>query len=269
VKAGLVDSHAHLDDRAFDADRAEALERARQAGVSLLLAIGSGDGPPDLEAALRLAEAIPWVYATVGVHPHEASKGDRAALQKLAALCRRPQVLAVGEIGLDYHYDHSPREAQREVFAAQLEIAAQAGKPVVIHTREAWPDTMALLRERPPRAGIMHCFTGDYEQAREALDLGFHISFAGILTFPKARELRETAARLPLDRLLIETDSPYLAPVPYRGRRNEPAWVVETARALAAARGISMEEVAAATSSNFSGLFATLVPSCPGPSNSC
>ncbi|MBI3665483.1 MAG: TatD family hydrolase [Acidobacteria bacterium] len=251
----LIDSHCHLDDHQFDPDRAQVLERARHAGVTLALAIGSGDGPPDLEAAIRLADAVPWIYATVGIHPHDASRADPAALENLQQLCSHPRVLAVGEIGLDYHYDQSPRDAQREVFLAQLEIAHRAGKPVVIHTRDAWRDTIDLLASHWNGSGIMHCFGGDYSQAVEALDLGLHISFAGILTFPKATGLREVAAKLPLARILVETDSPYLAPVPHRGKRNEPAFVVETVRALAQARGIPEQEAAAATTANFRSLF--------------
>ncbi len=251
----LIDSHCHLDDHAFDADRDQVLERAQQAGVGMALAIGSGDGPPDLEAAIRLAGAVPWIYATVGVHPHEARKADPASLDRLEKLCAQPRVLAVGEIGLDYHYDHSPRAVQRDVFAAQLAIAGRAGLPVIIHTREAWRDTLDLVRANWQGTGIMHCFTGDYDEAREALDLGFYISFAGILTFPKAQPLRDAAARLPLNRILVETDAPYLAPVPHRGKRNEPAFVVETARALAQARGIAPDAAADATAENFLGLF--------------
>ncbi|HYM09381.1 MAG TPA: TatD family hydrolase [Bryobacterales bacterium] len=251
----LIDSHCHLDDHGFDADRSAVLERAQQAGVSRALCIGSGDGPPDLEAGIRLAEAVPWLYATVGIHPHEARKSDAAALEKIEQLCSHPKVLAVGEIGLDYHYDHSPRDVQRDVFVAQLEIAARQSKPIVIHTREAWSDTLDLLRAHFRGPGILHCFTGDYEQAVAGLDLGLHISLAGILTFPKAGVLREAAAKLPLDRILIETDAPYLAPVPHRGKRNEPALVVETARALAQVRGIAMEEAAEATAANFLRLF--------------
>lgn len=251
----IIDSHCHLDDHAFDADRNQVLERARQAGVSLALAIGSGDGPPDLEAAIRLADSVPWLYATVGVHPHEARKADAGAFEKLEELCRHPKVLAVGEIGLDYHYDHSPRDVQREAFVAQMEIARRAGKPIIIHTREAWADTMALLREHWQGTGIMHCFSGDYQQAADAIDLGFLISFAGVLTFPKAESLRDAAARLPLDRILVETDSPYLAPVPHRGKRNEPAFVVDTLAMLAKVRGIAPGEAAAATTANFLRLF--------------
>ena len=256
----MIDSHCHLDDRQFDPDRDQVLERARQAGVRAALTIGSGDGPPDLEAAIRLADAVPWVYATVGVHPHEAAKAEASSLARLVDLCRHPKVLAVGEIGLDYHYDHSPREVQREVFVAQLAIARRAGKPIVIHTREAWADTIALLREHWRGTGVMHCFSGDYEQAVEALDLGFLVSFAGILTFPKAEALRQTAARLPLDKLLVETDCPYLAPAPHRRKRNEPAFVAETLEVLARVRGIRPEEADEATTANFANLFGTLKP---------
>jgi TatD DNase family protein len=255
VTAPLVDSHCHLDDHSFDPDRAAVLERARQAGVVLALAIGAGQGPPDLEAGIRLADAVPWLYATVGVHPHDARRADQAALDRLQDLCSHPKVLAVGEIGLDYHYDHSPRDVQREIFAAQLAIARRAGKPIVIHTRQAWRATIDLLKSHWHGPGIMHCFSGDYSQAAEALHLGMLISFAGILTFPKAAELRDAAARLPLDSILVETDSPYLAPVPHRGKRNEPAFLVETVRMLAKVRGISGEEAASATTGNFVRLF--------------
>ena len=256
----MIDSHCHLDDRQFDSDRAEVLDRARQAGVALALTIGSGDGPPDLEAALRLAGAVPWLYATVGVQPHEAARCDPAALDRLERLCAHPKVLAVGEIGLDYHYNHAPQETQREVFLAQLEVARRTGKPVIIHTREAWSDTVGLLRRHWSGTGIFHCFTGDYAQAVEALDLGMLVSLAGVLTFPKAEALRDAAARLPLDRILIETDSPYLAPVPHRGQRNEPAFLIETARALGRVRGIEPQQAAEATTANFLRLFELPAP---------
>lgn len=256
----LIDSHCHLDDPRFDADRTEVLERAQQAGVGLALAIGSGNGPPDLEAGIRLAEAAPWVYATVGIHPHDARLADPVALENLERLCAHPKVLAVGEIGLDYHYNHSPPETQREVFAAQLEIAKRTGKPVVIHTREAWRDTIDLLRAHGRGPGIFHCFGGAYEQAVEALDFGFLISFAGVLTFPKADGLREVAAKLPIERVLVETDSPYLAPAPHRGKRNEPAFVIETARMLAKVRQIALEDAVAATTANFVNLFQLRLP---------
>jgi len=246
----LVDSHCHLDDPKFDEDREQAIERARAAGVERMLAIGTGNGPPDLEVALRLADRYDFLYATVGVHPHDAAKATEETFARLRRLAAHPKVLAIGEIGLDYHYDFSPRPVQREVFARQLAVAAEAGKPVVIHTREAWEDTLAEIRGLP-HGGIMHCFTGDAAQARQALDRGFHLSFGGVLTFPKAENVRQAARLAPSDRLLVETDCPYLAPVPHRGKRNEPAFVVETVRRLAEVRGCPPEEVAGITTANF------------------
>ena len=251
----LVDSHCHLDDEKFDADRDATIERARAGGVERMMAIGTGDGPPDLEAALHLARQHDFIYATVGVHPHDASKATPETFSRLAALANESKVLAIGEIGLDYHYDFSPRDVQRQVFAQQLGLAARSAKPIVIHTREAWADTLALIREHElPFGGIMHCFTGGPEEADEALELGFHLSFGGILTFPKADAVREAAARTPEDRLLIETDSPYLAPVPHRGKRNEPAFLVEIARRLADLRATTLENIAAVTTRNFNRL---------------
>lgn len=248
---GIVDSHCHLDDSKFAVDREQVIERALAAGVERMMAIGTGDGPPDLETAVRQADRYPFIYATIGVHPHDAAKAAADTFAGLRDLAAHPKVLAIGEIGLDYHYDFSPRDVQRQVFAAQLEIAGESGKPIVIHTREAWDDTLAILREHWRGAGIMHCFTGDEQQAREALDLGFHLSFGGVLTFPKADTVRQAARITPLDRLLVETDCPYLAPVPHRGKRNEPAFVVETVRRLAEVRGCTPSEIAAATTANF------------------
>ena len=251
----LVDSHCHLDDEQFAADRDAAIERARAAGIERILAIGTGSGPPDLEAGIRLAEQHTFVFATVGVHPHDAAKGTPETFDRMAEIARHPKVLAIGEIGLDYHYDFSPRDAQRAVFAAQLVLAAQAQKPIVIHTREAWDDTLALLREHGlPHGGIMHCFTGGPGQAEQALELGFHLSFGGILTFPKADDVRKSATLTPENRLLVETDAPYLAPVPHRGKRNEPAFIVETVRRLAELRGWSPEHAADVTTRNFAKL---------------
>ena len=252
----LVDSHVHLDDRKFDADREAVIERALAAGVERMMAIGTGSGPPDLETAIRQAERYPFMLATIGVHPHDASKATAETFERLRELAAHPKVAAIGEIGLDYHYDFSPREVQRSVFLKQLEIAAEAGKPIVIHTRESWADTMALVAMvgqavPPARRGIMHCFTGDSQQAREALDLGFHLAFGGVLTFPKADTVREAARITPEDRLLVETDCPYLAPVPHRGQRNEPAFVVEVARRLAKVRGSTLDEIARQTTRNF------------------
>lgn len=253
----LIDSHCHLDADVFDADREAVIQRARDAGVDLMVAIGSGDGPPDLNAGIRLAEQYDFVYGTVGVHPHDASKADESTWAELIALTAHPKVIAVAEIGLDYHYDFSPRETQRAVLVRQLQIARDANLPIAIHTREAWADTVALLREHWPGAGaaspggIFHCFSGGPEEAEEALALGFHLSFSGIVTFPKAEQQREAVRRTPLDRLLVETDAPYLAPVPLRGKRNEPAFVVTTARKVAEIKGLSFEQVAEATTSNW------------------
>jgi TatD DNase family protein len=248
----LVDSHCHLDDAQFNEDREAAIARAQAAGISTLLAVGTGGGPPDLEAGIRLAEAYPFIYATVGVHPHDASKAVEETFVRLAELLRHPKVLALGEIGLDYHYDLSPRERQREVFARQVALARAAAKPVVIHTREAWADTLAALGEGP---GILHCFSEGPQEAQQALERGFHISFAGMVTFPRAERVHAAARIVPLERLLVETDAPYLAPVPLRGKRNEPAFVVETVRRLAELRAITPEEIAAATTDNFHKLF--------------
>lgn len=247
----LVDSHVHLDDAKFDPDRDATIERALAAGVECMMAIGTGNGPPDLEVAVRQADRYPFIYATIGVHPHDASKATPETFARMRQLAAHPKVLAVGEIGLDYHYDFSPRDVQRAVFQQQLALAAECAKPIVIHTREAWDDTLAILRAHWRGAGIMHCFTGGEAQARQALDLGLHLSFGGVLTFPKADAVRQAARAAPLDRILIETDCPYLAPVPHRGKRNEPAFVVETARRLAEVRGDTPEAIAQATTRNF------------------
>jgi TatD DNase family protein len=250
----LIDSHCHLDSPEFDADRDEVIARALAAGVAQMMAIGTGSGPPDLEAATRLADKYPCFYATVGIHPHDAAKASADDLKRLANLLAHPKVVAIGEIGLDYHYDLSPRDTQKSVFIEQMAIAAAARKPIVIHTREAWDDTIALLEQnwKPTGlAGIMHCFSGGPVEARQALDLGFYLGFGGIVTFPKALDIQEAARQAPADRILTETDAPYLAPVPKRGKRNEPALMVHTARKLADLRGESMDEVSHATSDNF------------------
>jgi TatD DNase family protein len=250
----LVDSHCHLDDAQFDADRDAAIERARAAGVETMLAVGTGGGPPDLEAGIRLADTHAFMCASVGVHPHDASKAAPETFDRLRELLAHPKVVAIGEIGLDCHYNFSPPEVQREVFSRQLEMARAAGVPVIIHTREAWPDTLRLLAAAGVK-GIMHCFSGGPEEAEQVLALGFHVSFAGVVTFPKAFAVQAAARMVPLDRLLVETDAPYLAPVPHRGKRNEPAFVVETARKVAELRGATLEEIAAATTENFKRLF--------------
>jgi TatD DNase family protein len=256
----FVDSHAHLDGKQFDADREQVVARAREAGVQTIVAIGNGDGPEQVDCGIRLAEKYDFIYATLGIHPHEAKLADEAAYQKMERLARNPKVIAWGEIGLDYFYDHSPRELQKTVFVRQMELAAAAKLPIVIHCRpsdgsdNAWEDCLGLMREHwaaKGLGGILHCFTGNWPQAKRALDIGFMISFAGNITFPKAQQIRDAALEVPLDCMLIETDSPYLAPVPHRGKRNEPAFVKETARKLSELRGISPEEAGAQTSHNF------------------
>jgi TatD DNase family protein len=253
----LADSHCHLDDEQFDRDRDAVIERAQQAGVTQMLAIGTGSGPPDLEAAVRVAEQHSFIYATVGVHPNDSTKVETNTFADLRRLLTHPTVRALGEIGLDFHWD-VPKEAQMPVFVRQLEIAADARMPVIIHTRDAWQDTLEVLRVRwaPTKLPcVMHCFTGNCEQAQECIALDFYLAFGGVTTFPKAAEIREAARLVPADRLLIETDSPYLAPVPYRGKRNEPAYVAHTAVALAQVRGVSVEWLGEQTTANFNRLF--------------
>lgn len=253
----LADSHCHLDDKQFDHDREAAIERARAAGLKYMLAIGTGDGPPDLEAAVRLADTYPFIYATVGVHPNDAGKIEADTFRDLERLIEHPRVKGLGEIGLDYHWG-VPKETQLPVFLRQIEIAKAARMPIIIHTRDAWADTMDVLRTHWAASGLpclMHCFAGDAEMARECLEMGFHLAFGGVATFPKSTEAREAAALVPMDRLLLETDAPYLAPVPYRGKRNEPAYVAHTARIIAEARGVDVEELAAQTTGNFERLF--------------
>jgi TatD DNase family protein len=254
----FLDSHAHLDDPDFNLDRAAVLERARSAGLRYLLAVGGGTGPDNLEAPIALGEAHDWIYSTVGVHPHEAARFTDRHADQIRQLVQRPRVVAVGEIGLDYHYDHSPREIQQRVFVRQLELAREAKLPIVIHCREAWPDLAQLIEvhwKSSGLGGILHCFSGSREAALRFLDWGFLVSFAGNLTYKKAENLRESARELPLECLLIETDCPYLAPVPYRGKRNEPAFVVEVARTLAALRHLSAEEFGEIVLRNFERFF--------------
>jgi TatD DNase family protein len=260
----FIDSHAHLEGRQFASDRAEVIARARDAGVSHIVAIGNGDGPANFDCGIRLAEEYDFVYATIGIHPHEARLADQAAFDRMAQLARHPKIIAWGEIGLDYFYDHSPRELQREVFSKQMELAAAAKLPIVIHCRpsdgsdDAWDDCLGMIHDQwapTGLGGILHCFTGNRTQARRALDMAFMISFAGNVTFPKAQQIRDAALEVPLDRMLIETDSPYLAPVPHRGKRNEPAFVLETARQLGDLRGLSRDQIGDQTSRNFYNFF--------------
>jgi TatD DNase family protein len=255
----LVDSHCHLDGHKFDADRDAVIQRAIDAGVTRMLAIGTGDGPPDLDVAVRLAENYSNIWATAGVHPHDAAKWSDECGPLLRERMRHPRVVALGEIGLDYHYDFSPRDRQKRVFIEQLQIAAEAGKPIVIHTREAWDDTFAILKEHWQGPGVMHCFSGGPAEAEKSLEIGFTISYSGIVTYPKAPEIREAALLTPLDRMLVETDAPYLAPAPHRGKRNEPAYVAKTAAFVADLLGMEYEQFCAKTSKNFDALFAGAV----------
>lgn len=266
----MIDSHCHLDSSRYDEDRAALLERAWAAGVREILSIGIGEGPDSMHQALAISReyagrpSTPKIWASAGVHPHEARLADDPALAKLDALLQEPEVLACGEIGLDYFYDNSPRDQQKSAFLRQMEIAAARRKPVIIHCRpsqnsaNAWDDTLELLRAHwAPTAlgGILHCFTGEWRHARQAMDLGFLISFAGNITFPKAQTIRDAASAAPLDRILIETDAPFLAPAPNRGKRNEPAWVKEVALTIAQLRNLDPQDLAARTTDNFRSLF--------------
>lgn len=264
----FVDSHCHLDGPRFENDRAETLARAKDAGVVAMLSIGNGDGPDTADGGIKLAEAqargefpnAPTIYASVGIHPHEANLSNAAALSKLEAWARNPHVIGWGEIGLDYYYDHSPRDVQQRVFVEQMELAKAAKLPIIIHNRpsdnseNAWDDLFRMLREHWASSGIggvLHCFTGEEHHAKAALDLGFVISFAGNVTYPKALNIQQAAKMVPLDRMFIETDAPYLAPIPMRGRRNEPGYVANTAKFIAELRGLSPKEIGQQTAENF------------------
>ena len=266
----LIDSHAHLDSERYAEDRAEMLRRAWEAGVGAVLSIGIGEGPSQMHQALDLCRrfngqpGIPQLYASAGVYPHNTNELDDAALAKLDGLLAEPEVIACGEIGLDYFYEGAPHPVQRAGLIRQLEIAAAWKRPILIHCRpkdgqtDAWDDLFEILEAhwRPTGlGGVMHCFSGDLSQAQHSLDLGFLLSLAGNLTFAKAQTLRDVAAQLPLDRLLVETDAPWLAPVPHRGQRNEPAWVAQTAAVLAGLLGVEEAEIASATTKNFFRLF--------------
>jgi len=253
----LIDSHCHLDMTDFAADHEQVMARATAVGVAAMVTIGAGGPLEANERAVALAGTHAHVYATVGVHPHEASLVDEAVLASVESLALHPRVVAIGETGLDYHYDHSPRPQQRAAFAAFIQLARRLELPVVVHLRDADPDALEIMRAEGARdtGGVIHCFSGDTASARAFLDLGFHISFSGIVTFKNAEALRDAARSVPADRLLVETDAPFLAPVPYRGRRNEPALVVQTAAALAQVRGEPFAALAGNTRRNTERLF--------------
>jgi TatD DNase family protein len=282
----LVDSHAHLDSDRYDADRAAMLTNAWQAGVRTVLTIGIGDGPHEMHRALEIAHEyagkpeMPTIYASAGIHPQEAHQVDAASLAKLVTLAEDKLCIAIGEIGLDYYHVENPDIAtQKQAFIDQMEVAAAARLPILLHIRtselatpeakakygdaDAWADTLSLLEEhwRPTElGGVMHCFSGNVAEAKKSLDLGFLLSFAGNLTYPKAQGIRDAAVFAPLDRILVETDAPFLAPIPNRGQRNEPAWVTHTAAHLAEIRGITPEAVAEATTANFHRFFSRATP---------
>jgi TatD DNase family protein len=285
----LIDSHAHLDSERYTDDREAMLRRTWEAGVGAVLAIGIGEQAAGMDGALAICRefngrpesgvSLPTLYASAGVYPHNAPEIDDAVLAKLESLLAEPEVIACGEIGLDYYHEGAPHQVQREGLIRQLEVSAARKRPILIHCRpkdtgapsdrssslgwkdgrtDAWDDLFEILNThwRPAGlGGVMHCFGGNYEQAARSLDMGFLVSFAGNLTYPKAQPLRDVAARLPLDGLLVETDAPWLAPMPNRGKRNEPAWVAQTAEVLAGVLGVETEEIASATTKNFNRLF--------------
>lgn len=245
----LVDTHAHLDFNDFAEDREEVISRARNNGIAYIVNVGS-----DLESSrnsVRLAEKYPFVYAAVGIHPHDADKLDDSVLEELEELASRKKVLAIGEIGLDYYYDNSPRDIQKEAFRKQAKLAEKVGLPFIIHSREADEDTLKILKDSyTGNSGILHCFGSDLKMARECLELGLYLAFGGVITFKNAEELRRVVKEIPLDRILVETDSPFLTPVPFRGRRNESDYVRYVAEKIAEIKGMSIEELAKITSAN-------------------
>ena len=272
----LIDSHAHLDSERYEGELAEVLKRAKAVGVGAILAIGIGEGPAEMQCALEICrkyrdqglgtrdQEMPKLYASAGIYPHNTHEADEAALAKLDGLLAEPEVIACGEIGLDYYHQGSPHETQKRVFIRQMEIAAARKRPIIIHCRPkdgdnaCWEDTLDLLAEHwgaTGIGGILHCFSGEWSHAEQAMEMGFLISFAGNVTYPKAQPLRDVASRVPLDRLLVETDAPFLAPLPNRGQRNEPAWVAYTAEILADLKGVTAQEMASITTKNFERLF--------------
>jgi TatD DNase family protein len=253
----MIDSHCHLEFADFETDRGAVLTRARQAGVTAFVAIGSGRDMSSARGAVALAAAEPDVFAAVGVHPHDAAGMSEADWLELDGLTRAPRVVGVGETGLDYYYDHSPRPAQQQAYRRFIALARAVRRPVVSHVRDAHDDAAGILRAEGAAevGGVIHCFTGGVEDARRYLDLGHHLSFSGILTFRNAEDVRAAAAFAPLDRILVETDAPYLAPIPHRGKRNEPAFMAETLRVLAQVRGADLAAIEAATVENTTRLF--------------
>ncbi|HET9625409.1 MAG TPA: TatD family hydrolase [Kofleriaceae bacterium] len=246
----LIDSHAHVDGPEFDADRAEVLARARAAGVARMVVIGAVGTPDSAERAVALAERDPAIWATVATHPHDVAQMTADWWATHERLARHPRVVAIGETGLDYHYDLSPRETQKEAFARFLELARAADKPVVCHIRDVHDDAREILRAGAVRDCIIHCFTGTPDDARAYAELGYYVSFSGIVTYKNAQDLRDAVPCVPRDRLLIETDCPYLAPIPKRGKRNEPSFITHTAEVVARCAGMNFDELAEITTAN-------------------
>lgn len=249
----VIDTHCHLDMKEFDGDREEVIERAKKAGLEAMITVGS-----DLEGtvrAMKLAEEYDFIYASIGIHPHDAKDFSDDIYLKLRKWSDNRKVIAIGETGLDYHYDHSPREVQKEVFEKHLRLAGETGLPVIIHSREAQRDTLEILQRSGINRGVLHCFSGNREMAEEVMSMGFYISIAGPVTFRKAKELKDIAATIPDDYLLVETDAPYLSPEPFRGRRNEPAYILHTLKQIADLRGLSLEDMARITTLNAKRLF--------------
>jgi TatD DNase family protein len=253
----LIDSHAHIQGKEYAGEAADVIARAREADVERIIAVGGAGDMSSNTEAVALASAFPDIYATVGMHPHDAKDVDEDDLRKLRELAANEKVVAVGETGLDYYYNHSPRDMQRRVFAQFIHMARETGLPIVVHERDAAQEAAELLREESDGdlRGVIHCFTGSYDAARTYLDLGFYLSFTGIITFKNAEPLRDVVRRIPLERMLVETDSPYLTPVPHRGKRNEPAYVRLVAETVAKVKEISLDEVATVTTRNVCELF--------------
>jgi TatD DNase family protein len=254
----LIDSHAHIQGKEYAGEAADVIARARAAGVEKIIAVGGAGDMSSNTEAVALADSFPNIYATVGMHPHDAKDVGADELRALRELTSHPKVIAVGETGLDYYYNHSPHEVQRRVFAQFIGMARETGLPIVVHERDAAQEAAELLRSEGGRElhGVIHCFTGNYEAACDYLDLGFYLSFTGIITFKNAEPLRDVVRKVPLERMLVETDSPFLTPMPHRGKRNEPAFVRIVAERVAKVKGISLEEVAERTSQNVQDLFA-------------
>jgi TatD DNase family protein len=249
----LIDSHAHLEMKEFNPDREDVIERARQAGVGYIITVGTNLALS--RKALSLARKHENIYATVGVHPHDVARADNKTFDDLSEIARDPKVVAYGEIGLDFFRNISPREKQIEMFSRQLELAVQLKLPVIIHDRDAHEQTLRMVKASSARRGVFHCFSGDYSMARQCIDLGFYVSIPGVVTYDKAKTIQDVALRAPLSSLLLETDAPYLTPEPHRGKRNEPSFIINTAKKVAQIKGLPWEEVADVTARNAINLF--------------